>query len=309
MVKKILIILSGVYLVLIGTLAAVGYLISIFSLSKEFKLQMPQFITFKPIFEVLCIIFLLCPIIIGLGIILKKNWARFSILLLSVFGIIIGFLSSIVLLVVPFPQDSKVNYPVVKLMIFVFYFIIFIAIPMFFIIFFNRKSVKELFVSKEGQRKSNRPFGITLIASLSFLSGLSGVFYAFKPFIDKLPLFSDIMLSGIALKVYSLIWAFVNIYIGIGLFKLRKAAWLTAISFKIFYIALGIINIFTISEGSLSQINSSLKGNNFSISLINYKIYTLIGLLFPIIIVIYLALKRNLFIHAEKIKDQLKNTK
>ncbi len=304
MIKKIFIVLSGIYLILAGLIIITVFLMGISSLAKEPNAQVALFKYYNYVFY---IIFFLWPIITGFGIILKRNWARFSIFLLSIFTIITGSIIFLAFLIMPSPQNVKANYQVIKLFLLGLNFIFFMAIPIFFITFFNSKSVKELFASKKmGQNKTNRPFGVTLIALLSIFGALSILVYVFKPLMNNIPLLGVIMLSGKALKAYFLILAFIHTYIGIGLFKLRKAAWLTAIFSYIFSIPLSAANIFTTSELTLSQMNSSLGISNARISLASYKIFASIGLLFPIIIVIYLISKKDFFTHAEVEKTKSK---
>jgi len=312
--KKFITVLCGIYLILLGILiGTVTVLIYIVTQSKIPNTQIVQFPYIKTFVVIIGAIFTLLPLIIGIGIILKKNWARISVFLMSIFALFIGLVESLVIFIKPLPLNAKVNYQLIKLFFIGFFSIFFIAIPILFIIFFSRKSIKALFISRtEEEEKTNKPLGITFIAILSFLSGLSCVFITFQNFIDKFPLVGDIMLSGIGLKVYFLIYALIYIYIGIGLLKLSKTAWLTAILFKIFLILLGITNLFTISEATLSQITSSFNAkfgvstSNFNMSLMYYRINLAIGLIIPIVIVIYLILKRSIFLNPPQLPEQFK---
>jgi hypothetical protein len=168
-----------------------------------------------------------------------------------------------------------------------------------FLTLFNNKSVKELFISKAKEEKTpRRPFGIKLIALLSFVSGFSYFIFVFQKFFIRMPILGNISLSGNALKAYCLILTVVYIYIGIGLLRLQRTAWLAAIFFKILIILQGVTIIFTISEKTLQQIYSSFGAGNFSMALSDYRIMGICGLTIPAAILIYLILKRELFLHS-----------
>lgn len=314
--KKLITVFCGVYLILVGVLiGTVAALMCIVTQSKISNTQMTQFHYIKTVVVIICAVLALLPLVIGIGIILKKNWARISVFLMSIFALFIGLADSLVIFTQPSPLNSNatVNYQLIKLFSIGFLSFFFILIPIFFIIFFSRKSVKELFILRtEDEGKTNEPLGLTFISILSFLSGLSCMFIVFQNFIDKIPIVGDIMLSGMSLKFYFLIYALIYIYIGIGLLRLSKIAWLTAIFFKIFLILLGITNLFTISEVTLSQIASSFNAkfgvstSSLNMSLMNYRISIAIGLIMPVLILIYLILKRSIFLNPLRVKEQFK---
>lgn len=291
--KKFLNILSGVYFILVGIFLGLVFIGGLFFQSKANNLQMEKAssVVFLALFA---IIFPLWPFLTGLGIILKRNWARFSVFMMSAFAIIVGLFASLTFLVEPIPQNAKADYKIVKLAFLGFSAVFFIAIPIFFIIFFNRKSIKEMFIVKvEEAGGINRPFGITFLAICSLVGGISTAVFIFQPYINQLPI-GNLLLSGQAVRVYSVIVTLINLYVGIGLLKLWKRAWLTAILFHIFSILLGVLNILTISESTLSKVFSSANIND-NMPLLYYKIIASLGLTFPLAVLVYLIYKRNLF--------------
>ncbi len=289
--RKFLIGLSGIYLILVGIIMLALSILSFFLPPQASNSQLLK--SYVLMGGITLIVAGLLPIVTGLGIILKKNWARISILLISGFAVLMGLFSSIALFIIPLPQNDLVT----KLIPLVFFVIFLVAVPIAFIIFFNSKSVKALFIPAGGEEKrSKRPFGITLIAVLSLLTGLIVLPYIFFPFFpNKMPL-GPIMLSGKALKIYFLIMNFIQIYIGVGILKLRKFAWKTAIFFHLINILIVVVNVFTMTEENLLQMNPALIKGNFSMTLADFRIFSLIGLVTPVVILIYLFLKRNLFL-------------
>ena len=299
--KKFIVVLIGIYLILIGVLGLLILLVGLFLSPKTSSAEIAKFDFFKVQVLIISSVFALWPVITGLGIILRKNWARFSAFVISVFAIFTGLLISLLFLFVPSPQNSPVDYKIIKLIILGFFFVFFIAIPLFFVIFFTRKSVEELFVSKkpEGESKAGRPFGITLLAIFNLLGSLFFTVFAFRPFFPELPLVGDILLSGTALKAYFFVFALISLYIGIGFLKRKKTAWLMEIILNGYAILLGMANIFTISEATLTKRFSSIglivDRGSLGGSLSGYKLSAAIGLLISIVTILYLVLKRSFF--------------
>jgi len=297
--KKFLTVLSGVYLILVGAFVFFICILGLLSPPKASQIQIGQFNSIKNIFVVVFMAYASWPIVTGVGIILRKNWARISLFIISVFTIGVGLFSSFSFLAASLVKNTKIDYAIpisFKLAFLGLNFIFIIAIPLFFIIFFNSQPVKELFISKEKEGQIHRPFGITLIAFLSIFGSLFSAIFVFQAFIDKMPLLGPIILSGKSLKAYFLILTLIHIYIGIGLLKLQRAAWLTALCFNIFSVLMGITNIFTVTEGILSQTTYSFSVGNSSMSLLNYRIGIVVGLIVPAAIILYLISKRNLFL-------------
>ena len=87
------------------------------------------------------------------------------------------------------------------------------------------------------------------------------------------------------------------VYIGVGLLKLKKTAWVLTIFFNIYNLLLGIANIFTISETTLVEIAPNMNDSAYQMSMSQMKLIGVIGLLFPVIILAYFIAKRQLFLN------------
>jgi len=296
--KKFLIALSGIYLILVAVLITGVSIIGLILAAKQPNVKMPRTITIST--GIMFAIFAAWPLITGIGLILKKNWARYSIFVLSGVVFLMGLGGSLATFSKSINRAVEANSHAIrdgKISTLWFVGIFFIIIPLFFIIFFSRKSIKELFTSNSaGESKSNRPFGVTLIALFVLSGSLSSVMFIFLNPIQKFPLIGSIMISGLALKAYFLIYALLDLYIGIGLLKLRKAAWVVAICVHVLAILFMIENIIMLSDSTLSQIPNPHGAPNIHLTLAMYRITMCIMLLIPLFILVYLIAKRNLFI-------------
>jgi len=169
-----------------------------------------------------------------------------------------------------------------------------ILIPTFFLVFFTRKSIEELFDAKNNHAQLVN-VGIKLIAGLLIFGGLFIVASIF--FTPKTPaIFFGIMLSGKLLIAYQLIFAVLSFFTGLGLWKLKRSAWITAIFLEAYGMISVIINYVFISENQFKIMFSGWAKENQMIYDINtFKIMMLISSFPTLIILIYLLYKRSLF--------------
>lgn len=293
--KKFLIALSGIYIIIAGIIAAApGFA---YLNLKVHKGDLSSVIGGIFIF----FIFGLWVVLTGIGIIRRKNWARYSLFVMSYFAIFIGLILYLVTFIIRISSHGNTQNPALaSLILFAISTVLFIGIPICFLIFFTRKSVKELFISKEQElKKSPRPFGIKLIVILMFIGAIGSLVYAFFPPYQKLPLFGAVLLSGVPMRIYLLVFSVIAICIALGLFKLRKTGWIAYVIYGIFSILLGLINTFTISEATLLEMMPKLMESPYQIPMIFYKISGLAGLLVSLLLLIYVISKKRLFFKAE----------
>ncbi len=290
--RKFFVILSGVYITILGIFIISTFSISIFLHLNKFKDRLPTAITGIFIFVMLG----LWAVLTGIGIICKKNWARYSLFAMSFFTIFIGLICYLA----TFIPRAAVPDNTSELIFFAIPAVFLIAIPIYFLVFFNRRSIKELFVSKEQElKRSPRPLGITLIAILMFIAATGLLVHSFFPPYQKLPIFAVIFLSGISLKIYLLISAVINFYIAFGLFRLQKGGWIAYVIYSIFCALLGLVNTFTISEAALLEMMPKMKETAYQIPMIFYKISGIVGLLISLLLLAYVILKKRLFFKAD----------
>jgi len=297
--KKLLIVLSGIYIIIVGIIAAApGF--SYLNL-RSHKGDLSGVI--GGIF-----IFFICGlwiVLTGIGIIRKKNWARYSLFVMSYFAIFTGLILYVVAFFIRISSHGNNQNPALtSLILFAISTVFFIGIPLSFLIFFTRKSVKELFISKEEElKKSPRPFGIKLIVTLMFIGGIGSIVYAFFPPYQKLPLFGAVLLSGVPMRIYLLVFSVIAICIALGLFKLRKTGWIAYVVYGIFSMLLGLINTFTISEAALLEMMPKLRESPYQMPMIFYKISGIAGLLVSLLLLIYVISKKKLFFKMENAQN------
>ncbi|MDD4955238.1 MAG: hypothetical protein PHP17_04280, partial [Candidatus Omnitrophica bacterium] len=230
--EKTLVKLAGIYTLCVGVIVLVVMLFGLFPSGN---------LTHNPKLLEAAVVYLLFlvlwPVVTGFGIILKKNWARYSIFVMSVFAIFIGISSAVALIFIPQSVYESGAHPssyIPEFFLSVANFIFFICIPMYFMIFFNKGKVKAIFgVTKPQITSRKRPLGITLLAILTFFTGVVSVAFIFMPTYPKSPLVGGIFVSGMSEKIYFLIVGVINLYISIGFLRLRKNSWIACIAFYI----------------------------------------------------------------------------
>jgi len=295
-VKKIFIIVNGVYVVLAGLLISVILVAALLAPNKQqaaFSAVLAGFI----IMDMLG----LGLIATGVGVILKKNWARISLNIISALALFEGVIMSGVFFLFPMIMRQKIpadtphrDYHVVMLVGLIFSGIFFVIIPAFFLAFFNNKGVKDIFV-KPGQYKSLLPFGIKMLAVMFLLGGILAPLSAMLYISVPIPLFFGITLIWPISMIYALIFGVINVYLGIGFFKLNKKAWITAICLHIYTLIGGVSQALTIKQEELQAIMSRVGGNGPVLSLGQYKLAILVSMLFVVAIIVYLWWKRGIF--------------
>ncbi|MDD5195553.1 MAG: hypothetical protein PHQ96_07785 [Candidatus Omnitrophica bacterium] len=288
--KNILVILSGIYITFLGLVLAGMIAVSLFFLD-EGTASLPM--NYNPSFLVISYLPLTIWLLTtGIGIISKKSWSRYSLFIMSFFALFIGLVISITFLFFPAPTKSHA----LRILSFALIFFLFIVIPIFFLIFFSRKKVKELFKSRDKSRiKTQKSFGILLVSIITLLGGIFSFFYALFPVYEKLPVFGSIFLTGFQLKVYFFILAACNTFIAIGILRLARSAWLLCIIYNLASIFVSIINIFTVSKETISEITPQMSEIPNETLLLYYRIYGVLGLLIPIAIIAYLISRKKVF--------------
>lgn len=295
--KKLIITASGIYIVIIGIFTATLLAGSLFFLD-EYTLNLPM--QCSPFFLVIAYLPLtLWLLSTGIGIIVKKNWARLSLLVMAVFALFIGLVFTITSSLLPLPNRAVIpNNALRTVFLFMIAFFL-ILVPIIFLIFFTRKSVKEFFISNEDTLgKAKRPFGVILVIVVTFLITLFSIFYALFPY-QKVAISNNMLLSGKVLQIYSWSIALLTSCIVIGLLRMQKWAWITCIVYNALSAAITILNIFTLSDETLLEIMPQINEGPQEISLVSYRIYEVIGVVISIIIVMYILSKRKFFYTTE----------
>lgn len=296
--KKFFVILSGIYLIGLGVLAILFLGLGMFAAQGKTGQIQSANILFGIIFN---LILLFSLVVTGIGIILRKNWARYVLFVLSGIAIFIGII--LCLITVAFmarpattPKDAQ-NMQSFIIFQLIFSSIFLFAIPIFFFVFFNRNSIKELFISKERTISvyNKRPLGVTLIAVLMLVGVVPLLLQAFFPILNKVPVVAGIFISGLALRAYYLIFAVINLYIALGFFSLKKSAWIAYVTVFTYSIIIGVINFFTFTEATITELMPQMAKNNYGMSAGMFKISIALSLLFNSGLLIYIYRKKQLF--------------
>ncbi|MDD5681281.1 MAG: hypothetical protein PHI59_08600 [Candidatus Omnitrophica bacterium] len=305
--KKFFIVLSGVYLLLLGLVIA-GFLALMFialTNAPASSANVPEAaigLKFMMLSGVPAAIWL---IVTGIGIIMVKNWARYSLFVMSGLSILFILPSLLImpltLILRPGLQEGAGLFAILLMM--AIEAVVGIAIPVFFFIFFNRKSVRDLFVPQGVERKKSRvPLGVKIIAIFAFM----GAFFLFlAPFIfmsimPKMRVLGSIHLSGAQLQAYFLIFAFVNLFIAIGLFRLNKWAWWTYVIFTVLSMILCLVNTITMDETAIKDMMPpNMSADTVVFPVLFYKITGFISLILPAVFLAYMISKRRIFIPKE----------
>jgi hypothetical protein len=281
---RFLTILAGLYVALIGLVLAVLAAIGLMSVPEE---------KFHGAGMMLVIVNL--PIIAWLwatavGIFMKKQWGRISILILSAGTICMGIMMFVSMNVL---KDGAVHARNLPSMI-MFYGTFLVLIPSFFLLLFNLPSGKAVFLSGPGgtyDQGSGVPLGIKIIAVLYILS-ITGLSYTFIQPDQHLPLFGDVVLTGLAAKLYMVLMCAICVYIGVGLLKLQSKAWQVFMAYNIIQLVFWVVNMLTLNEENLAR---WLPPDSGGITLSSYRYLLMFGVLICAVTVFYVYQKKPLF--------------
>ena len=287
--KKILF-LIGFYIFLLGILSGSILLFSLLFLKKEFIVlplnNSPLLITIA--YFPLTIWFLFT----GIGIILRKNLARYSLIIMSYFMFFIGLVMFLTFFLLPEPNIFLYKGP--KIILLTFFVVFFMILPLFFLFFLSSKKVKSLFFVKQVKTDIEKPLGIKLIFIFNLFTFLFFIFYVFFPSIE-IPITNTISIYGFTLSIYSLVVAFLNLYIGIVILKLKKIGWLISIIYYAFVVMMLTLSILTISNNTLYEVADRISDSNPIIYVLSYRISSIFINIFSIMILIYLSSRKRLF--------------
>jgi hypothetical protein len=192
-------------------------------------------------------------IVTGIGLWRLKNWARISIIVFSILLILMSGFAALASLIIPIPvSPTKGIEPTtviaVKVLMGLFWSTL-LALGIWWLVFFNRSKVKAQFVQfaiappnestlqtaysaqsvpvgAAGPPKAKRPLSITIIAWLL----LVGCFFIPFTLLMHTPviLFTKV-LTGRSATLFFLVFAVAQLFIGIGLLRLRSEARMAAI--------------------------------------------------------------------------------
>jgi uncharacterized membrane protein (DUF2068 family) len=186
-------------------------------------------------------------ILTTVGLFRLRRWARYSVLIiggaLALFGLF-SLLGTLVLLAMPLPVASGVDasqvqatQTITRIAFGVVGLIdaITAAVGIFWLVYFNKKRVRELFASAAGEAlQSRRPFPISLLAVFNLIGAASCLLMAFLP----LPaVIFGLVLHGWQKAALYLVFAALQAAVGVGLWRLEEWGRKLALGF----IAFGVV--------------------------------------------------------------------
>jgi len=194
----------------------------------------------------------------GVGLIKLRSWTRVSMMIYSAILLFFTVIPAIVLSFIPLPAATDPSVPPSFMPTFrvvtVGFYALLAALAGFWLYFFNKKSVKAQFVAEPSPtdgptlslapgRPGARSLSITIIGWFFLVSAVLtpfGLLFAKAMFSgQELPFcFLGVFVSGWNAALIVCSWAVFQMIAAVGLLKLKKWGWMTAIGLQI----LGIVN-------------------------------------------------------------------
>ena len=291
--KKFFLVLTAIYLLFLALLVSILCILGYIGMNARPE-SLP--VNFNPLFLLAIYLpFIGWLLATGIGLLLKRHWARYSIMVMSGFAIFIGLIFCLVVSLMPLPEDANANL-IFKTVFLGLISIFLIILPVIYLVFFTRPSVKELFsTTKLDSGGSNRPVGISILAIYYLISGITSLLMTLFPMYQSLPFCGGIFISGIYLKVYLFIVSFITLYLGYGFWKLQKAAWVTFIIFNCYGLIIGVINFFTFDLKVLNKMMPASYPESLSLNPVFFRAMAALGLIVSVGLMVYVFSKKGLF--------------
>jgi hypothetical protein len=197
----------------------------------------------------------------GIGLIYLRRWARISILIWGGLSVFFGVIGIPIAFLMPFSQTpngpdlSAEGMPLFRGILLIIYSMP-LLIGIWWLILFNRKSVKVQFAGQGGfddqglPRKPACPLPIAVLAWFYVTLVLNLLFLPLLP--SHVPLFVfGFVLPGSMGKVVLIITTLAYVIVGIGLLKLKPWSYTVTIGLQLFWLASGAVTALTPSYGAV----------------------------------------------------------
>lgn len=246
-------ILAGILVVVVCAIAFVGMLL--IKLPDTASALPPSVRTFGLATQGFMICLSLFGVATGIGLLYLRKWARISILIWGGFCAFFGVIGIPFALLMPFSQTPNApNLPAEGMQLFRGILLIIYGVPLaigiWWLILFNRKSVKAQFAGQGVSaelglpQKPACPLPIAVLAWIYVASVLNLLFLPLLPFHVPLMVFGYV-LPGSAGKIVLIITSLAFGIAGIGLLKLKSWSYSLTIGLQIFWLASGIVSALT----------------------------------------------------------------
>jgi hypothetical protein len=195
----------------------------------------------------------------GIGLIYLRKWARISILIWGGLSVFFGVIGIPLAFLMPFSRTPNApDLPAEGMPFFRGILLVIYAIPLligiWWLILFNRKSVKAQFAGQGGSddqgllRKPACPLPIAVLAWFYVTLVLNLLFLPLLP--SYVPLFVfGYVLPGTAGKIVLILTSLVYVIVGIGLLKLKPWSYSLTIGLQLFWLASGVVSALTPNYG------------------------------------------------------------
>jgi hypothetical protein len=315
------IIVAGIFAILGGTLAAFSSLASLilFSFSQHFAASpaLPDYL--RPVLVFFWIFLLLCAlfvVVVGIQVIRLRNWARISLLTIAGLMLFFGLMGIVVIFITLFaatPADPRVSQGFLAAILGVIYGIP-TAVSIWWLVLFTRRSVAAEFQASSALEPPRSPSAMAVFnnpecpLAIRIVGWYLGSFAIVIPFIPFLPnsipaaYFGHVLFGPAAIAIYIVNFALISIP-GIGLLLLKRWSFPLTIASQILaslnavYTTMSPSYDATVRAMFEKMSIPSLPPNTEQ--MLHYSRYfSLIGLVFPIAIVITLLLTHRPFYEA-----------
>lgn len=232
----------------------------------------------------------------GCGLFTLRGWARTTTIVLSVITAVFAVLFFIVVAAVfayvsvTTGETSPVAVLMVGAVAGIILLGIFVGVPIGFLVYLNKERVKRCFSIAPGTVQ--RPLGVNILAVWYFLSILS----LFSLARARGGPVCGFIVGGAWFQLYMVLCVGVSVYIAVEFLKLRRRAWLAAISYNAFMVASILITALLIPPEELLRLSQApIRNPELYIKFISISLYA--GAAVPGGITLYLLRKRAVFVN------------
>jgi hypothetical protein len=185
------------------------------------------------------------------GLFRLRRWARYSVMVIGGALALIGFisvLSTLVMMAISLPMPTKVDpaqaqstqaFAKGMFAVIAFFYAVVCAIGVSWLVYFNRKAVREVFGGAPGaMEKSRRPLIITVLSVLNLIGAASCVLIAPLPIPGLL---FGVVLHGLGKAALYLGFAALSAAVGVGLWQLKEWGRRLTLAMMVFGLAQSVV--------------------------------------------------------------------
>ncbi len=187
----------------------------------------------------------------AIGLFRLRSWARASILVFSGLLLFFGAISALFIVFIPIPVQENVPHQFmvgVRIGVAMFY-LLWVGVGLWWLYLFNKAAVKKQFLGDlPATDRSPKPLSITVIAWFLLVGGILMPFWALL----RMPAaVFGLVLTGWKGSLVYLVYAAAEVYLGLGLLKLKPLSRTLAVYFFLF----GILNslLFAVLPGRAAR--------------------------------------------------------